>query len=62
MPGMPSHCSWGAGKVPSAMSVQVTGTLYDPKVQTVLFESIGQQMRELLIGDYREANNLPANK
>jgi hypothetical protein len=46
----------------NGVSVQVGGTIYQPKVQPVLFQALGDQMRELLVGDYREANNLPAKK
>lgn len=46
----------------NGVSVSVTGTVYKPVVKPVLFSDLGQQMRELLVGDYKRANSAPAQK
>jgi hypothetical protein len=43
----------------NGVSVFVSGTVFKPKVDPVLFSDLGAQMRELLIGDYRQANDAP---
>lgn len=40
-------------------SIVVRGTVGQPQMQVVLFEELGQSMRELLLGDYQNAQKAP---